>query len=68
MTTLCPNEQDPALLWAEIHRLRAELQGPEGYSSWKDAAVAERRRRVELQHKLAEIHELAVSTNCLGGR
>lgn len=35
-------EDDPAELWAEIHKLRAEVQGPTGHATWKDAAVAER--------------------------
>lgn len=46
-TTSCPAE-----LWAEIHRLRAELQGPDGHATWKDAAVAERIRANNLQASL----------------
>lgn len=37
-------EDDPVLLWAEIHRLRYELKGPEGFETWKEAAIAERLR------------------------
>jgi hypothetical protein len=33
-----PNESDPCVLWAEIHRLSEELKGPQGYETWKDAA------------------------------
>lgn len=40
--TLDPNERDPNMLWAEIHRLRAEMEGPAGFATWKDAAIAER--------------------------
>ena len=40
---------EPSALWAEIHRLRAELAGPDGFVTWKDAAIAERRRRVEFE-------------------
>lgn len=40
--TLEPNERDPNVLWAEIHRLRADMEGPSGFSTWKDAAIAER--------------------------
>ena len=36
-------------LWAEIHRLRAAVKGPEGYDSWQDAATAERIRRVKVE-------------------
>lgn len=58
---LDPNETNPACLWgdtnpvrlwAEIHRLRAELQGPDGYATWKDAAI-------DLKLKLAEQPNLA---------
>lgn len=40
-------------LWAEIHRLRAAVKGPEGYSSWQEAATAERIRRVKAERALA---------------
>ena len=43
------NCTDPGLLWAEIHHLRAAVQGPEGYPSWQAAAAAERARRVKLE-------------------
>ena len=42
---LLDSEEDPARLWAEIHRLRAEVAGPPGYASWQDAATEERLRR-----------------------
>lgn len=42
---LVDSEEDPARLWAEIHRLRAAVQGPAGYASWQDAATDERLRR-----------------------
>lgn len=38
------NEENPSLLWAEILKLRAEIAGPDGYATWKDAAVAEKLR------------------------
>lgn len=40
-------------LWAEIHRLRAAVKGPDGYASWQDAATAERLRRVKAEKALA---------------
>lgn len=49
---LNPNEDRPEILWAEIHRLREELKGPEGYNTWKEAAVAERVRRVKAETAL----------------
>lgn len=49
-----PNEDDPAVLWAEIHRLRAENAGPDGMS-WKEAATKERQTRVTASKRLARI-------------
>lgn len=48
-------------LWAEIHRLRAAVKGPDGYASWQDAAVAERVRRVRAEKPLTrdEAREIA---------
>lgn len=46
-------ENDPSLLWAEIHRLRAALAGPSGFSTWQDAATAERLMRVQTEQSLA---------------
>lgn len=50
-----PDEDDAVALWAEIHRLRAAVQGPDGYATWQDAAVAERVRRVAAEKELAAI-------------
>ena len=52
MTPLTVNEVDPVRLWAEIHLLREALKGPDGFDTWKDAAVAERLRRVAFQGEL----------------
>lgn len=49
---LLDTDEDPARLWAEIHLLRAAVQGPDGYATWKDAAVAERMRRVRAEQAL----------------
>jgi hypothetical protein len=35
--------------WAELYRLREEVKGPDGYATWKDAAVAERILRVRAE-------------------
>ena len=51
---LVDSEEDPARLWAEIHRLRAAVAGPDGYASWQDAATAERVRRMKL-HSAGEV-------------
>jgi hypothetical protein len=60
---LLASEEDPARLWAEIHRLRAVVQGPAGYATWQDAAIAERARRAA---GLQEVH--AVQWYADGGR
>jgi len=49
---LVDSEDDPARLWAEIHRLRAEVAGPQGYATWKDAAVSERVRCVKAETRI----------------
>jgi hypothetical protein len=46
MEPLDDNENNPIRLWAEIHRLRAEMQGPDGFPTWKEAAIAERAKNV----------------------
>lgn len=38
-----------ALLHAEILRLKAEMQGPDGFATWKDAALDERLKRVRIR-------------------
>ena len=49
------DESDPVRLWAEIHRLRADLQGPDGYATWKEAATAERVRRVRAENAVSSL-------------
>lgn len=49
------DEADPCRLWAEIHRLRAAVQGPDGFATWQDAAVAERVRRVRAERAIADL-------------
>lgn len=36
-------------VYAELYRLREEIKGPNGFDTWKDAAIAERKIRVELE-------------------
>ena len=45
---------DPCLLWAEIYRLRALLTPPDGFNSWKDAAINERLRRVRAENEITD--------------
>ena len=64
---LVDSEEDPARLWAEIHRLRAELAGgPLGYATWKDAATAERLSRVQFQRDALRFRWLAERTAATG--
>ena len=42
-----PDFDDCADAVALIHKLVAEIKGPDGFATWKDAAVAERVRHVE---------------------
>lgn len=51
---VAPTEAD---LWAEIHRLRAVVKGPEGFSSWQQAATAECVRRARYGRELRNIAE-----------
>lgn len=41
--------------WAELFRLREEVKGPEGFATWKDAAISEKVKRIE---QAAEIEAL----------
>lgn len=47
--------------WAELYRLREDAKGPDGFGTWKDAAVAERVRRVEAERALASAAPSGVS-------
>src|ERR1700757_1322112 len=53
---LNPNESDPLVLWAEIHRLRYEQEAPLGFSSWKDAAEKERVLRLRTEQQLRQVN------------
>ena len=44
-----PDFDDCADAVALIHRLAAEIKGPDGYATWRDAAIAERVRRVNAE-------------------
>ena len=58
---LVDSEEDPARLWAEIHTLRAAVQGPDGYATWQDAATAERVRRVKSEKAQANVQVLVLT-------
>ncbi len=52
-------EKFDAELWAELYTLREAVKGPEGYTSWQDAAVDERMKRHAAEGKLSA-HEAEV--------
>lgn len=46
--------------WAELHTLRLAVQGPDGFATWQDAAVAERVRRVKAEAAIAALRKDAL--------
>jgi hypothetical protein len=52
-------EKFDAELWAELYTLREAVKGPQGYTSWQDAAVDERMKRHAAERKLSS-HEAEV--------
>ena len=50
---------------AEIQRLEADQQGPDGFDTWKDAAIDERVRRVKAE---AEIEDKKASLDMMRSR
>lgn len=47
-----------AELYAELYRLRAEIKGPDGFATWKDAAIAERMSKKQPKNIPGEIDYL----------
>lgn len=45
-------------VYAELYRLRAEVKGPDGFDTWRDAAIAERKARVECDKRVNPIDYL----------
>lgn len=45
--------------WAELHRLRVEFKGPDGFDTWRDAATSERVRRVQAEATITRVRVLA---------
>lgn len=60
MNNLDKSETDPVVLWAEIHKLREAVKGPSGYSTWQDAAVAERMLRIDAENKIAKYQSVKI--------
>ena len=47
-----PTEGADADIYAELYRLRSEIKGPDGFDTWRDAAIAEKKARVELEKQI----------------
>lgn len=47
-----PTEEADADIYAELYRLRSEIKGPDGFDTWRDAAIAEKKARVELERQI----------------
>ncbi|HGY3717487.1 TPA: hypothetical protein ACNVDX_003153 [Citrobacter gillenii] len=45
-------------VYAELYRLREEVKGPAGFDTWKDAAIAERKARVELEKAIPILNDI----------
>ena len=46
---------DAAEAWRQVHLLKAETSGPDGFATWKDAATDERVRRVKAEQEAAKL-------------
>ena len=62
MAPLDDNEENPTRLWAEIWKLRNEAKGPDGFDTWRDAAIDEKMKRkleeVRTKKVMQELAEL----------
>lgn len=46
---------DAVEAWRQVHLLKAETNGPDGFATWKDAATDERVRRVKAEAEAAKL-------------
>jgi len=46
---------EAAEAWRQVHLLKAETSGPDGFATWKDAATDERVRRVKAEQEAAKL-------------
>lgn len=47
-----PTSEPMDEIYAELYRLREEVKGPDGFNTWRDAAIAEKKARVELERQI----------------
>jgi len=50
-------EADAVEAWRQVHLFKAEAGGPDGFATWKDAAIDERLRRVKAEAERDELRE-----------
>ena len=50
-------EADAVEAWRQVHLFKAEAGGPDGFATWKDAAIDERLRRVKAETERADLRE-----------
>lgn len=48
------NKEPEPHVYAELYRLREEIKGPDGFETWKDAALVEKKARIELQRIVSQ--------------
>lgn len=53
-TSSCTEIMD-SFAYADLHKLREEIKGPDGFPTWKDAALHERLEKVKAQAQVAEL-------------
>lgn len=53
-----PEVKADAEIYAELYRLRAEIKGPDGFDTWKDAAISEKKARIACEKRIPEIDYL----------
>lgn len=50
-------EADAVEAWRQVHLFKTEAGGPDGFATWKDAAINERLRRVKAEAELTALRE-----------
>ena len=44
--------------WSELCRLRAEAEGPDGFLTWKNAAILEKIKRVKVEKTIKHLQDI----------
>lgn len=49
-------QQEPDVdVYTELYQLREDVKGPDGFDTWREAAIAERKARVELEKEFQRV-------------